>query len=267
MLCIYTTSMPYAKANGIRIYFERVGKGHPLLLIGDCSSDISWWEPVRKHLSRRFDLILFDNRGSGRTTRPQTSFTLEQMAKDTLALIDHLQLSKPHILGQSMGGAIAQILAYRHPEKIGKVILSQTYLKLRPVPEAAIRATLHKAPLRQRIKASMPWLFSNRFMADKKKREAFIHKIMTNAHATPLPSQIKQLNAAARFNSTSWYRKIASPTLVLAGDEDSLCPLYESLALASGIPNAKFHVFPRISHNAPHEIPDTFSQQILKFLQ
>lgn len=258
--------MSYAKVNGIQIYFEREGKGHPLLLISDCSSDISWWDPVRKYLAREFDLILFDNRGSGRSSSPQTSFTIEQMAKDTLALIDYLQLTKPHILGQSMGGAIAQIIAHRHFDKIGKAILSQTYLKLRPVPEAAIRATLHKAPLRQQIEASMPWLFSNRFMADKKKREAFIHKIMTNAHATPLPSQIKQLNAATRFNSTSWYRKIATPTLVLAGDEDNLCPLHESLALASGIPNAKFHVFPRMSHNAPHEIPAAFSRQVLKFL-
>ncbi|MBX7066249.1 MAG: alpha/beta hydrolase [Parachlamydiales bacterium] len=262
--------MPFAKVNGINLYYEREGKGHPLLLIGGYGCDIFWWDTVRAALARKFDLILFDNRCSGRSECPTKSFTILDMAKDAVGLIEKLGLKRPHVIGHSMGGAIVQTIAYKYPKLIGKVVLSQTFMKLRPVSIAALghitQLRVENGSVRSQMEAMVPWVFSNAFIANKDKREGFIQKMMANPFPMSLEGQLKQSEALIGFDSTKWAHKISVPILIIGGEEDYICPYVDVEGLAKKIKSCKMHVFPKMSHNSQLEIPQQYCKLVISFL-
>jgi 3-oxoadipate enol-lactonase len=262
--------MPYATANGIRIYYETEGNGEPLVLITGYSSDSSHWFTVREELGRHFQLVMLDNRGSGRTDPPQGPFSIEDMADDVIGLCDVLQIKKPHILGHSMGGAIAQSIAFRYSDKVGKVILSQTFAKFRELGRAVIRASLHlgrhQVPTRDQIEIVFPWLFSEDFYQDPRRVEMHIERKLNYPYRATLEALQKQFAAICDFDSSSWYHKITKQTLVLGGEQDLLCPVGESVLMAKGIPGAKIHIFPLMGHEVSVEIPEQHNRVVRDFL-
>jgi len=262
--------MPHANINNIRIYFEVCGSGPPLVLIPGYTCDLLVWQPIQDILSKKFQLILFDNRGSGRSDCPEASFTLEEMAKDTLALMKHLNLQRPHILGQSMGSAIAQIIAAQAPDQIGKVVLADPFLKINPVAAAALQCPIHLkedgVSIERQMEAVMPWILSNIFMGDPQKREAFITMSKDHPYPMTLKGLKKQCEALLKFDSTKWHQRIKTPTLVLAGEEDVLCPAKEAELLAKGIASSQFHTFMRLGHVSFTEEPEEFCRVVVSFL-
>jgi len=262
--------MPYVTANGIQIYYETEGEGDPLVLIAGYSRDNSFWVTVRAELSRHFQLILPDNRGCGRTDPPQGPFSIEDMADDVIGLCEVLQVKKAHVVGHSMGGAIAQSIAYRYPQKINKLVLSQTFTKFRELGRAVMRASLHleehHVPIRNQLEIVFPWLFSNALYSDPKKVEMLIEKRLNYLYNTPFEVLKKQYAAISDFDSSSWYHKINKETLVLGGEQDLLCPLGDCVLMAKNIQGAKIHVFPLMGHNASIEIPHEFNRVVREFL-
>lgn len=100
--------MPKVKVNDIEMYYESHGERFPLITIdGGASTVESWTKEQKKDLSKHFRLILFDNRGAGRTDKPDMQYSLWMMADDTAGLMDTLGIEKAHIMGWSMGGRIA----------------------------------------------------------------------------------------------------------------------------------------------------------------
>ncbi|OJV09288.1 MAG: hypothetical protein BGO14_02855 [Chlamydiales bacterium 38-26] len=96
--------MPKFTCNEIEIYYEIHGEGYPLVLIAGLGCDMSIWDPILDLLKRHFKIIIFDNRGVGRSSSPSQPYTISDMALDTWNLIAKLELHKPHVLGHSMGG-------------------------------------------------------------------------------------------------------------------------------------------------------------------
>jgi len=120
--------MPKVKVNDIQMYYEAKGKGYPLLMITGLGSNLDLWNPrMVEELSKHFKLVLFDNRGTGRTDISNKEYTMKLFADDTMGLMNALGISKAHVLGLSMGGMIAQELAINYPEKVSKVILCSTH--------------------------------------------------------------------------------------------------------------------------------------------
>lgn len=109
--------MPYAKVNGIKIYYEIYGEGYPLLLIGGLGSQIQSWAVQVPIYSKHFQVIVFDNRGAGKSDKPDVPYTTELMADDASMLLDALGIESAHIAGKSMGGMIGQWLAIKNPQK------------------------------------------------------------------------------------------------------------------------------------------------------
>lgn len=249
--------MPFVSMPDIRLYYEIEGKGQPLVLIAGYTCDLTIWDPIREALARHFQLILFDNRGVGRTESQETSMTVEQMTNDTLHLIKHLQLFRPHILGHSLGAAIAQSMALLFPQEIGKTIFATPFLKIHPITAAFMQTVIHLredgVSTRRQLEVIMPWIFSNRFMSNAKQCENFLQTEENPPYPLSLDHQKKQLEALLSFDSRKWYHRITTPTLVLCGDEDLVCPPQEALLLANTIPHAKLHVFQNMGHMAPIE--------------
>ncbi|HWB69485.1 MAG TPA: alpha/beta fold hydrolase, partial [Solirubrobacterales bacterium] len=120
--------MPSVDAGGTELFYERSGSGEPLLMIqGMSATHLAWGEELLGDLRRDFETIVFDNRGMGRSGRAELPFGVPDMAADTAALMDALELESAHVLGISMGGTIAQELALAHPEKIRTLTLGATF--------------------------------------------------------------------------------------------------------------------------------------------
>ena len=107
--------MPTAHVNGIDIFYTDSGTGLPLVLVGGFSSDHLSWRPVIKYLESQYRIITFDNRGAGRSTVPEDQFDIDDMAKDTIALCQHLGVDRVCFVGHSMGGMIVQAIMHHAP--------------------------------------------------------------------------------------------------------------------------------------------------------
>ncbi len=253
--------MPYILLDDTRLYYEREGKGPPLILICGYAADLSIWDLVRKSLAKHFELILVDNRGSGKTECSTTEpFTIKDMADDVIGLIKLLKLDKPHLLGHSMGGAIVQMIAMHYKELIGKIILAQTLIKITPLARAVLNTLLHlreqNISIHLQTEVVMPWLFSSTLIEDPILCPILMNQIEKHSLARSLKGQEQQFKALLAFDSSVWYAQITTPTLICAAEEDLLTPLSESLKLAKGIHNSQMHIFKKIGHMAPIERPE-----------
>ena len=128
--------MPYIQANGINIYYELAGEGTPLLLIRGLGSTCEGFRAQIGGLAPHFQVVAFDNRCVGRTDQPQIPFTIADMADDTAALLDALEIESAHVFGVSLGGMIAQELSLRHPHKVRRLALGCTHAG----PRTAVRS-------------------------------------------------------------------------------------------------------------------------------
>src|SRR3954451_19037296 len=120
--------MPSIDAAGTELYYERAGKGEPMLLIRGMSAPaLAWGHPFLSGLEPSFECLVFDNRGMGRSGTAELPFTVADMAGDAAALLDALEIETAHVVGLSMGGAIAHELALAHPEQIRTLTLGATF--------------------------------------------------------------------------------------------------------------------------------------------
>src|SRR5258706_11915286 len=127
--------MPLAVADdGTRIHYEISGAptGQPLLMIQGLGADARGWLLQRRALGRNYRVITFDNRGVGRSDKPDGPYDLEEMARDAVAVLDAAGCESAHVMGASMGGVITQILGVRHPARVRSLVLACTACRHEP---------------------------------------------------------------------------------------------------------------------------------------
>src|SRR5437660_1477140 len=121
--------MPFATAaDGTRLRYEVFGApaGEPVLLIQGLGADVRGWLLQRRALGRLHRVIVFDNRGAGRSGKPPAPYDIEVMAADAVAVLDDAGIATAHVMGASMGGIIAQFLTVRHPDRVRSLVLACT---------------------------------------------------------------------------------------------------------------------------------------------
>lgn len=123
----YDLLMPYAHLNGLKFYYERAGSGPRLLFISGSGGDLRHQPNVfASPLARAFDLVAYDQRGLGRSDKPDERYTMAQYADDAAGLMDHLGWEDAAVIGVSFGGMVAQELVLRHPAKVRRLVLACT---------------------------------------------------------------------------------------------------------------------------------------------
>src|SRR5438477_10520380 len=122
-------SMPRISIGDCSLYYERHGMGFPILFVSGLGGFASFWQDQIAAFAKRFEVVTFDHRGIGQSDESRIGYTVERMAVDVVRLLDRLEVRRAHVVGHSTGGAIAQILAIEHPNRLASVVLSSTWTK------------------------------------------------------------------------------------------------------------------------------------------
>jgi len=265
--------VPYADLGGLRLYYEIQGSGNPLIMIMGLGADSSWWPPrLLSLLSREFRLIVFDNRGAGRSDKPDEPYTVKDMAGDVVGLMDYLGVERAHILGVSMGGMIAQELAISHPERVSKLVLVSTgpggSCGAPPRPEAMEHLLMDRAatPLEVIVARTIEALFPREWL-EKHREEVEELARRISRHPIPAYSYARQLEAAMSFDACDRLGLIKAPTLVVSGGKDLILPPENARVLAERIPKARLVIFEDSGHGLIVQRLDDFARLVADFLK
>lgn len=261
--------MPITKHNDLETYYEIHGQGEPLILIAGYSCDHTVWTGVLDTLAKNFQVVIFDNRAIGQTKDAGNKFTIETLADDVIALMRALKLEKAHLVGQSMGGAIAQTIASKYPQQVKKLIILNSVMQFALTSAMALE---NSVKLRQLdlsldtvIDSVLPWVFSSEYLAKPSNIKSFKELVANNPYPQSIEDQLRQLAAIRLFNSRDMVRTIKSPTLVVAAESDLITPLITVEKLARNIDHAIFATTPG-GHASLTEQPRKVGEIMLGYL-
>ncbi|MCX7822416.1 MAG: alpha/beta hydrolase [Syntrophobacterales bacterium] len=263
--------MPFFVEGERRIYYEISGYGRPLLFISGLSGGSWSWYKQRPFFEAFYRVITFDNRGAGRSWMPPGPYTMEQMAEDTLALLDHLAIEKVHVVGISMGGMIAQQLAATHPNRLSALVLGCTHCgkkrRIPPSPEVLSRLTNQEGLSAEEIvEKNIPLLFGNKCRSEHPEIVEEYKRNTLSSPLQPLEAFQAQIAAINKFDVCSILDRITCPVLVITGKDDILVPPENSKILVELIPYARLVELEEVGHLLHLEAYDTFNRIVREFL-
>ena len=260
------------QAGPVSLYVEERGSGDPLLLIQGLGYATWAWRHQLPYFAERWRVVAFDNRGTGRSDKPPGPYSIEQMADDAAAVLEAVGAGLAHVLGMSMGGYIAQMLALRHPERVRSLVLLVTAAggpRSLPVPEATREAWLASAslPPPEFARATMPLSFRPGW-TDEHPEE--FEQLLAARLEFPTPGECwaAQYAACERFASDDPpVERMSVPTLVVHGTADRVVPYENGVALAERIPGARLVTFEGAGHLAALEEPGRLNSEVARFLE
>jgi 3-oxoadipate enol-lactonase / 4-carboxymuconolactone decarboxylase len=258
--------MSFAIVNGVRHYYRLEGlEGQPVLVLShSISTDHGMWQPQMADLLRHFQVLRYDTRGHGASDSPPGDYSVEQLARDALALVDQLGIRKFAWCGLSMGGVIGQWLALHASDRLTHLVLANTSARIgnRTLWEARIKS------VRDGGMAGIVDLAMQRFFSAKtlQSRDPHAFSVRSVLLATNPEGYLGCCAALRDFDSTQQIKQISVPTLVIAGDQDVSTPWENNgEVLARDIPNAKAVRLPA-AHLSNIDQPHSFTAALLQFL-
>jgi 3-oxoadipate enol-lactonase len=256
--------MPTVDANATTIAFKQSGRGAPLVLLHGAEADHSMFDAFGALLALHFTVIAYDQRDSGATHNPETPYGLDELAEDAAALIEVLGYERAHVFGTSLGGAIAQVLAVRHPERVGGLVLASTFRAGAPPLSINPEVFPKLAALRAGLPGTATEIAQYFFPADYIAAHPDVVNIFTGNIRDAAQKQ-RRAGILAR-PVTIDLGAITAPTLVLAGAGDRLIPPAHTLSLAREIAGARTATVMDVGHVGAIQDPAAVAREVLAFL-
>ncbi|HUH98484.1 MAG TPA: alpha/beta hydrolase [Anaerolineales bacterium] len=249
----------------IDLYYERSGQGAPLLFVHGLGSSTRDWEPQVKEFSKNYQVIAFDLRGHGQSDKPAGPYSMPLFASDTAGLLRALGIEAAHIVGISLGGAVALQLALDSPKLVKTLTIVNSAPSLGGTPEQAKAeidrrvGIVRQTGMRAMGEALAPNLFPK--AEHEALRRAFIESWAQNDPRAYIDSTLSMLG----WDVTGQVNTIRCPTLILASDQDYTPPASKE-AYARLMPEAQLVVISDAHHAVPMEAPDKFNAALKEFL-
>ena len=232
-------------------YYEDAGSGAPLVLICGIGADLQVWRTLVPRLVERFRVLTVDNRGAGRSSAPDEPYTIGGMADDLHALLTHLGIASAHVVGWSMGGAIAQSLAIAHPQTVKHLVLVGSFAAPDGMLKNAIttwnnirRSNMNYEEVARYVARL---IYSPSLANDAESYEAYVQAMVANPYRQSLNGFVRQAAALVGYAAPRELSSLRVPTSIFVGEHDQLAPPYLSKQLAAVIPGATYRVLPGLT--------------------
>jgi pimeloyl-ACP methyl ester carboxylesterase len=260
---------------GCHLAYEIQGTGPPVVLIQGVGVHGGAWAPQISALAPYYECLWFDNRGLGRSQPLGTRLTLEQMAEDTLALMDAQGWASAHLVGHSMGGLIALHTALSARERVRSLSLLCSFPHGRDATPltpwmmwTGLRTRIGTRPQRRKALLEIVMPPSALKAADPASLASDLAPLFGHDLADQPPVVMQQLPAMVRYNATSRLHELAGlPTLVVSAEHDRIAPVAIGKAMAAAIPGARFVEIPDASHGASLQYPDRINVPLFHHLR
>jgi aminoacrylate hydrolase len=250
------------------LHVVREGAGPPLLFLVGLGGRYEFWRPQIEAFKGRFDCLSFDHRKTGDSLPSDVRTTVRVLAEDALRLLDALGIERAHVVGHSLGGAIAQHVAVHAPERVDKLVLSASwcgptpaFLTLFDLRRQVLRHCGPRAYMLQGNLLGNPgwWVMAN--------HDAVMAGIDARLAAfAGVEVEMERMDAVTSHDLRDRVGEIRAETLVLCARDDGITPLPLSEELAERIPGARLEVLPTGNHFAPVTVPDDYTARLRAFL-
>ena len=266
--------MPSIALSGFTQHYGRHGAPGrpPVLLVSGLGGVGASWGPQVELLARDFDVVVPDQRGTGRTDRTPDGYTTQQLAADMAALVTELGIGPVNIVGSSTGGAIAQQMALRHRELVRSLVIASSFARFDAYMhrQFAVRGIMAAQWDKPDLFAGYSlFLFSARYTREHPERvQDWIDRAASH------PSQpgdraiaLRRIAMIAAHDTLADLPRIDRPTLVLCGEQNHCTPLPLSEEIAAAIPKAKLVVLPDAGELIELEMPERFAELVKAFVE
>ena len=267
--------MPFADVNGIRICYETQGSGDPILLVRGLGTQLIDWPDsfIQSLTSAGLEVIIFDNRDAGLSSKVPESYALLDMVDDLVGLLDHLEIRRAHLFGISLGGIIVQRTAIHYPERVKCLfsVMSTSGAQGLPLPDEEIVRRLFSTPqdLDSAIEAEIDFRKLTPSPAYLESDEQ-IREAVERSHRRSFDPEARARQAAAGRGDVgrdALLAKIEAPTLVIHGDADLLIPHQHGEDTARRIPEAEFLLLEGVAHAVPAGAAELYCNAVTDFIK
>ncbi len=260
--------MPRIKTNGIELAYEETGSGAPLVFLSGTSVDRSIWGAQVAHFAGDFRCIALDNRDVGQSTIVAAPYTIRDMAADTAGLLEALDLPAAHIVGHSLGGAVAQELVMLAPDYVRTLTLVATWARNDAYSRGVLNTWKHLRTGLNRhdfLEAFLLFALGHSFL-NAVGTEQLIGMFSALENPQSAEAFSRQVDADLTHDTTDRLSTIGIPVLVIGGEEDNIFKGPHHTMLAEGIPGARQVVLPAVGHTPLLENAELFNRTVEEFL-
>lgn len=259
--------MPKVPIRDIEANYVEEGAGFPLVLIHGLNGDLTGWAKVMPEFVKSYRTIALDVRGHGGTSKPDIPYSVKQFSEDLFEFFQKLNLNQAHLLGLSMGGAIAQQFALDHSERIRSLILVSTFSYIDPYAQRAflrLRKRLEEGGYPAFFDEVVKIAFTPEYVAanagaiaDLKQKRIQINSPVAIARAT---------DGLMAFDLKEEISRISVPTLMISGKEDEFTPIHLAEQIHHSVKGSEWKIIRGVGHNLYIEKPTEMVEIVLEFL-
>lgn len=266
--------MPYLRLKDLELYYEVRGEGPPFLFISETACHGEVWKVFQvPEFSSDHRVIIYDQRGTGRTGKPSVQYTTKTLADDAAALMEHLGAEQAIVYGHSMGGRVAQLLALDYPRLVKKLILASSGAShaSRGIPLKMCLELVEKGYERYARDHAVRIGFTEKFIREHPERVAQYLEVRLS-NLPPLDSYLRHVIARQEHDTSGRLKDLSMPTLILVGEdehsaESDLSHRASAEILARAIPNARLVLLPGEGHSYFFSNPETTNNLVRDFLK
>lgn len=271
---MFMESKFFKLANGLKIYADIEGSGPLLICLSGYANTNHNFKLLSPFLAPHFTLCMIDNRGMGKSDPATAEYKMDDLANDAVEIAEQMGHKEFSVVGISLGGYPAQLMAISHPERIKSMVLIATrgpgseYEIVRPVTEEGFTAFMNMDPVQANHLAVALFVHPN-FVKNHPDKLKEIVDLRARENVITLEQSLMQLRAGFRFiDSTDVdLKKIKCPTLIIAGAEDSFLPRQNALLHQEQIKGSELIFVPETSHLCFFEKPEEIAKSIINFVK